>query len=222
MPPAADRRSPLAFVVLATLAERPMHAYGLYRLLQERGKTEVVAVPTRASLYPVLERLERSGLVAIHTTERDSRRPERTVYRVTEAGETVAGEWLRDYLASGSAERPGFTAALSFAMLGTPAEVADALETRRRRLTEERAAVLDGLRAGDELGLPELFQLDERYRVAVLDTDLNHVEGLLRILRSGELTWDRAWIEAVAARLSPGDPSHMSRIAQPNDLESTD
>lgn len=205
MPPAANRRSPLAFVVLATLAERPMHAYGLYRVLQERGKTEVVAVPARASLYPVLERLERSGLVAVHTTERDSRRPERTVYRVTDAGETTAGEWLRQYLGSGSAERAGFMAALSFAMIGTPADVADALESRRRNLTEERAGVLAGLGAGDELGLPELFQLDERYRLAVLDTDLAHAERLLGILRSGELTWDRAWIDAVAARLAPGE-----------------
>lgn len=201
MPPAADRRSALAFAVLASLMERPLHAYGLYRLLQERGKTEVVAIPTRASLYPVLERLQRSGLVAVHITERDTRRPERTVYRITDAGEMVVSGWLRHYLAAGSPERSGFTAALSFAMLATPADVADALETRRRRLGEERAALVEGLTAGEAIGLPDLFQLDELYRVGILDADLAHVDALLVRLRTGELAWDRAWIEEVAARL---------------------
>ncbi|MDO7882953.1 PadR family transcriptional regulator [Salinibacterium soli] len=196
---AADRRSPLAFVVLATLAERPLHVYALFRVLQERGKTEIVAVPTRASLYPVLERLGRAGFVEVHATERDSRRPERTVYRVTAAGEAEARAALLHYLAS--SERIGFTAALSFAMLATPSEVADALAARRALLESERAALLDGLAAGQEIGLPDLFQLDERYRVALLDADLDQVDGLLARVRSGELTWSREWIEQIAAEL---------------------
>ncbi|ANJ27753.1 PadR family transcriptional regulator [Agromyces aureus] len=207
MPPAANRRSPTALVVLATLAERPLHTYALHRLLQERGKTEVVAIPTRASLYPVLDRLQRSGLIAVDRVEREPGRPERTVYRVTELGESTVAEWLRHYLSSESTERAGFTAALSFAMLLPPAEVADALDRRLAKLAAERASLRDGLAAGDELGLPELFQLDERYRIALLDADLAHLEQLVPRLRSGELAWDREWIAAVAARLG-AEPPH--------------
>ncbi|SFR85761.1 transcriptional regulator, PadR family [Agromyces sp. CF514] len=206
MPPAANRRSPTALVVLATLTERPLHTYALHRLLQERGKTEVVAIPTRASLYPVLDRLERSGLIAVDRVEREPGRPERTVYRVTDLGASTVAEWLRHYLAGESSERPGFTAALSFAMLLPPVEVADALDRRRARLSTERSSLLDGLAAGDELGLPELFQLDERYRIAVLDADLAHLAELIPRLRAGELGWDREWIAEVAERLGAERP----------------
>lgn len=198
---ATDRPSPVAFVVLATLMERPLHAYALHRLLQERGKTEVVPIPTRATLYPVLDRLARNGLVAVQAVERDQRRPERTVYCVTESGQEVVTTWLRAYLAAGSAQRSAFTVALSFAMLLTPDEVATALESRRTELESERAGLSDGLAAGHDLGLPELFQLDDRYRVAMLDADVSVVEDLIVRLRSGSLAWDRAWIEQIAAQM---------------------
>ena len=48
--------------------------------------------------------------------------------------------------------------------------------------------------------LPELFQLDERYRVAVLDADLVFVDDILARLRTGDLVWDREWIAQIAAR----------------------
>ncbi|MFF2369969.1 PadR family transcriptional regulator [Agromyces sp. NPDC058110] len=207
MPPAANRRSPTALVVLATLTERPLHTYALHRLLQERGKTEVVAIPTRASLYPVLDRLQRSGLIDVDRVEREAGRPERTVFRVTDLGASTVAEWLRDYLSAGTSERAGFTAALSFAMLLPSDEVADALERRRDALGVERASLVDGLAAGDELGLPELFQLDERYRIALLDADLEAVEGLIARLRSGELAWSREWIAEVAERLGGEAPA---------------
>jgi DNA-binding PadR family transcriptional regulator len=204
MAPSADRRSPLAFVVLATLAEKPLHAYALHSTLVERGKTGVVSIPTRASLYPVLDRLQRSGLVEMLATERESRRPERTVYGVTPAGEALTHEWLLHYLSSGSSELAGFVAGLSFAMLATPKEVTDALEVRRSRLTDERALLVEGLEAGARMGLPDLFQLDDHYRVAALDTDLAFLDATLTRLASGDLAWDREWIAQVAARFESG------------------
>jgi DNA-binding PadR family transcriptional regulator len=191
----------VAFAVLASLAERPMHAYGLHRLLQERGKTELVHLPTRASVYPVLDRLARSGFVEVVTTERDAGRPERTVYRLTDAGDTTMRAWLLAYLASGSSERTGFALGLSYAMLAGPGEVAGALEERRARLERERDALRAGLADGARIGLPELFQLDEAYLLGAIDADVAHTEALLRRLAGGELTWDLEWIQAVAERL---------------------
>ena len=65
-------------MVLVLLAEAPMHPYEMQRLMQWRGKDQVVRVQ-RGSLYPAVERLMRAGLIEPLETEREGRRPERTV-----------------------------------------------------------------------------------------------------------------------------------------------
>src|SRR6187551_4114033 len=81
----AVRPSPLMLMVLVLLAEAPMHPYEMQRLMQWRGKDDVVRVQ-RGSLYPAVERLMRAGLIEPLETERAGRRPERTVYQLTEEG----------------------------------------------------------------------------------------------------------------------------------------
>ena len=76
-------------MVLVLLAEAPMHPYEMQRLMQWRGKDDVVRVQ-RGSLYPAVERLMRAGLIEPLETERAGRRPERTVYQLTEEGRDTA------------------------------------------------------------------------------------------------------------------------------------
>src|SRR5215510_9544434 len=53
----AHRGSPLALTVLALLHYRPLHPYGVQRLIQQWGKDQVVNVGQRASLYRTIDRL---------------------------------------------------------------------------------------------------------------------------------------------------------------------
>ena len=77
--------NPLALAVLALLYERPMHPYEMVTTMRERGKHESVKL-RYSSLYSVVEALERADLIVPRETERAGRRPERTVYAITEAG----------------------------------------------------------------------------------------------------------------------------------------
>ncbi len=63
------RPSPLMLMVLVLLAEAPMHPYEMQRLMQWRGKDQVVRVQ-RGSLYPAVERLARAGLIEPSETAR--------------------------------------------------------------------------------------------------------------------------------------------------------
>src|SRR5437879_12737970 len=88
-PPAAaatPRSSPLALTVLALLHYKPLHPYGVQRLIKQWGKDRVVNVSQRASLYRTIERLHTEGLTTVRETERDQAYPERPVYEATEAG----------------------------------------------------------------------------------------------------------------------------------------
>src|SRR5690242_6022515 len=94
-----SRPSPLALAVLALLYEAPMHPYRMQQLIKERGKDQVINVRQRASLYQTIERLQRDGLIAVQGTTRAERRPERTVYALTDTGRETVCAWLRTILA---------------------------------------------------------------------------------------------------------------------------
>ncbi len=77
--------NPLALVVLACLAEHPMHPYEMATTMRERGKDQSIKL-NYGSLYMVVLALQQHGLIVAQETERAGRRPERTVYRLTDAG----------------------------------------------------------------------------------------------------------------------------------------
>ena len=79
--------NPLALAVLACLSEKPMHPYEISATLRERGKEQSIKL-NYGSLYSVVEALSRHDLIRSRETTREGRRPERTVYEITEAGTT--------------------------------------------------------------------------------------------------------------------------------------
>ena len=73
-------------LVLALLAERPMHGYDLAKAIEERSSGTLA--PGQGTLYPTLHRLERNGLIAGQWMAA-SGGPERRVYRLTPNGRAV-------------------------------------------------------------------------------------------------------------------------------------
>src|SRR3954447_26194353 len=100
------RHSPLALAVLALLYEAPMHPYRMQQLIKERGKDEVINVRQRGSIYQMIERLERAGLIAVRETARAENRPERTVYALTDEGHEAVLTWMREMLSTPAREFP--------------------------------------------------------------------------------------------------------------------
>ena len=92
---ARNRNNPLALAVLICLSERPMHPYEVATTLRQRQKHESVRL-NYGSLYAVVASLEKRGLIAPQETKRAGRLPERTVYRLTDAGLIEAHDWLTD------------------------------------------------------------------------------------------------------------------------------
>ena len=194
------RRSVLALVLLSLVAEEPMHPYRMHEMIKERGKDRIANVSARNSVYQTIDRLLRAELIAVRETARDERRPERTVYEITEAGHDALRTWTADMLSSPANEYPEFPAALATLMVLTPEDVTARLEKRVADLAAGLAA--DRAAAAAVPDLPRLFLLDDEYSYAVREAELKWVEGVLAALRSGELTWSEEWIRAVAERFT--------------------
>ena len=78
--------------VLALLADEPAHGYEIKRALEERFGT-VVAPLNAGQVYTTLQRLQRDELVADDAVAQ-SGRPDKRVYRLTDAGRQALDEWL--------------------------------------------------------------------------------------------------------------------------------
>ena len=195
------QRSSLGLIVLWLLAARPMHVYGMQKLIETFGKDKVVNVRSRASLYQALERLVRHGLVEVHETVRSEGYPDRVVYAITDAGRDAAAQWLRDMLRTTGTEYPDFIAAVSVLFGLAPTDARAQLQERADRLAAELAEAEAVFAENPDL--PRLFLLEEEYRQAVLKAELDWVRAVVRDLDAGELTWTEDWLMGLFAEHDP-------------------
>lgn len=207
--------NPLALAVLACLIERPMHPYEISTTLRTRGKEQSIKL-NYGSLYSVVESLQRHGLIAAQETVREGRRPERTVYAVTDAGSAEFEDWLAELLSTPTKEYTSLEAALSLMPGLPPDEVARLLEERAARLELDLRSLTAAHELSRERHLPELFLVESRLREAMLRAELDFTSALAKDIRDGALSgtkgW-RRWHELRADGLSfeqiLSDPSHF-------------
>ena len=178
--------------MLAYLSRRPMHPYELSRTLREHGDERSIRF-NHGSLYMVVNQLAKAGFVAEQETTRAGRRPERTVYALTDAGRRELHDWLRELVEEPRHEYPHFVAALALIAALPPSEVVELLERRLRRLAGERAeirALIDGAVAG---GVHPLFLVEEEYRLALLDAESSFVERFVAQITHPDTGWGPLW-----------------------------
>jgi len=181
------RSSPLALTVLGMLHTQPLHPYGIQRLIKQWGKDQVVNVGQRTSLYRTIERLQAAGLVSVAETERDHQYPERTVYKITDAGRAATREWLEEMLAVPKQDFPEFPVALSHVMMLTPEEALVLLERREKLLSAMHQGLEAGLAA--TAGMPRVISLEAEYVLATATAQLAWVRSVIDDLRAGRLSW---------------------------------
>jgi DNA-binding PadR family transcriptional regulator len=184
--------NPLALAVLAELLMGPMHPYEMGRRLKEHG-TDRSLKYNRGSLYMVVEQLGRAGFVVEQETVRDTQRPERTVYALTDAGRGEFYDWMRELVAEPRQEYPQFGVALSLLSVLSPVSAAELLSQRMVALTGEIDEIRATVRTATEGGLAWVFLVEEEYRLAVLEAECRFVTGLVESLRQPDHI--RAWQE---------------------------
>jgi DNA-binding PadR family transcriptional regulator len=185
MPP-GKRSNPLALAVLVCLAEQPMHPYEIAQTLRTRHKDDSVRL-NYGSLYAVVDTLVRRGLIEAAETERSGRLPERTVYRITDAGQLESHDWLAELLAVPTKEYPAFEAALSFLPAIAPEEAVSLLDERIARLEGELASAAALRELVEKSGLPRLLWVEAEFATALRETELDFARRLRSDLRAGTL-----------------------------------
>ena len=196
---AKRRGNPLALAVLACLAERPMHPYEMAATMRTRGQDASIRL-NYGSLYGVVERLLKRGLIEEQEVMREGRRPERTVYRITDDGHAEVDAWLAELLGTTAKEFPQFEAGLSLMGVLSPERVVDLLD-RRVVALQERLSELDAIvAAATGNGVPRLFLAEMDYERVVVDADCVFTEQLARDIESERLDGVAFWKQFHADR----------------------
>jgi DNA-binding PadR family transcriptional regulator len=180
-------RTPLALAVMNLLMERPMHPYEMKLKMKERGHDQVIRLKG-GSIYDTVERLEEGGFITSQAPSREGRRPERTVYEITDTGRDEITAWLREMLAQPVNDYPQFAAALAFFAALDKEEVV--------RLLQVRSAMLESQIAGTQkawenwtttMRIPRLFLVEAEYGIAMNHAELEWVRNLIAEIQNGTL-----------------------------------
>jgi DNA-binding PadR family transcriptional regulator len=197
-----------------------MHPYEMAATLKQRHKEESIKL-RYGSLYTVIELLLAHGLIRARETSREGKRPERTVYALTDAGREELLDWMRDLIRDPVKEYPQFEAGLCLLPVLPPTEATALLSHRAARLAGEVARLEAQLAAVAQQDLaaiagpqelppalvgvkqfPPLFTVEAEYRLALLKAEHAFVSELVR--RIVEEGWGPVdvWrdVQAAAAR----------------------
>ncbi|KAI7262636.1 hypothetical protein KC345_g9359 [Hortaea werneckii] len=86
--------SSIKYAFLSLLAREPLSGYDIKQ--QMNGRVSFFYKVNNNQLYPVLAKLEEEGLVQVQSYEKETSRPARKVYRITEAGIAALKIWVVD------------------------------------------------------------------------------------------------------------------------------
>ncbi|TDB87028.1 PadR family transcriptional regulator [Actinomadura sp. KC216] len=180
----------LGLAVLSTVSARPMHPYEMASLMRARGKDRDMDIKW-GSLYTVVANLEKHGYLAVEGSAREGARPERTVYRITDAGREELADWVRELIAVPERERPRFEAGLSVLGALSPDETARLLTERLAALEREIEAGRAALAAETEV--PRIFLIEAEYDLALRSAEAEWVRGFLAEIEDGSLPGLDLW-----------------------------
>src|SRR5215475_4512585 len=158
-----------------------MHPYEVAQTLRSRAKQESVRL-NYGSLYAVVESLEKKGFIKATGTVREGKRPERTVYEITDEGAREMNDWMTELIGVPAKEYPAFMAGLSFLPSLPPDEALLALRSRADALKVKLAGMRGAMKAAVDGGLPRLFELEAEYEEHQLAAELKFVNGLIHDL----------------------------------------
>lgn len=206
--------TPLAAVVLSLLVEHPMHPYEVTYYFRLRHLEDSVKART-GSLYHTFEQLQRKGLIEPAEVERAGRRPERTVYRITDAGRTALADTVTRLVRDPANEYTRFEAGLvTISHLGKTATIR-ALRERSVLLRARAAAQRTIFEEHINQGLPRLFLIEIDHEIDRCTAQAAWCDRTVAGLESGDIPWPDRLPEEVEELVRYRDDTPAGLADQP-------
>lgn len=178
-----------------------MHPYEMATTMRERGKDQSIKL-NYGALYTVVEALQQHGLIIAQETERAGRRPERTIYRLTDAGRMELIDWVSELISTPVKEYTRFEAGLSLIPVLPPEDAAALLAQRSARLEIEISQGRSLLQLVAQRGVPLLNLIEGEYLLAMHEAELAWTRQFAEAIRSGTQEGITEWTASHRAESS--------------------
>jgi len=198
---ASSPRQHWALAVLCLLREGEMHPYEMRRLMKLRHKDERLVLRA-GSLYNAILTLERQGLIEKVGTSREGSRPQRTVYRITDAGRDTIAEWIARMLGEIQHDVSSFAVGLDHLVHLSPTEALAALERRKASLASAVSNMDTTLRTRAPL-VGRINLIEVEHDLVLCRAEHDWLGRIIAELRAGTLSWNLQEILAAVRRAGP-------------------
>ena len=119
----------MKLVILGLLMEGDKHPYEIRQTMKERKLHNFVKIKD-GSLYYAADQLKKEEYIEVMDTLKDSNRPDKTVYRISDKGKSYFQTLLLEKFSESTPLYHPVYAALPFARHGDPSQIAEILEKR--------------------------------------------------------------------------------------------
>ena len=162
--------------ILSLIAEQPRHGYEIEKVIEERGMREWTEV-SFSSIYYLLGKLERQGLVKGHLTTAAGRGPARKVYHATAAGLRAFQAGVLQALSVPARSYPSLQLGLACLPGIAPDQALAALQAHGDALAKRLAQVQESWDA--QRPVPYFVDAMFDHSVTMIQAELHWIEGFI-------------------------------------------
>ncbi len=188
-----------------------MHPYEMATTMRERGKDQSIKL-NYGALYTIVEALQQHEFIVAHETEREGRRPERTIYRLTQAGRMELIDWVSELISRPVKEYTQFEAGLSLIPVLPPEDAATLLTQRCTHLEMEIVQGRALLQLASQRGVPRLNLIEGEYKLAMHEAELAWTRQFAEAIRLGTVEGVAEWaaFHRTAAEQKHNEPQEQA------------
>ena len=162
--------------------------------MRERGKDQSIKL-NYGTLYTVVEALQQHEFIVAQETERAGRRPERTVYRLTDAGRMELIDWVSELISRPVKEYTQFEAGLTLIPVLPPEDAAALLTQRCASLEINIVQEHSLLQLAAQRGVSRLNLIEGEYLLAMHEAELAWTRQFAEAIRSGTMEGISEWAD---------------------------
>lgn len=199
--------------ILSLIAEGPIHGYDLQTVIAERGLRAWTHIGV-ASIYYVLEKLERQGLVESTVTQ-GADDTARRQYQIASAGFGVLQTAVADLISTPREHADEFELGLANLPVLRSAQVRVALAAYRQELASRLALARERLAALQTAQAPFHVEAMLSHRVALLEAELAWIDRFIEAWEAQALPEEPA-----PAMSEAGEVPRMKQLVLPHDPDS--
>ena len=170
--------------ILSLIAEQPRHGYEIERVIEARGMRDWTEIGF-SSIYYLLNKLERSGLIESQLQQPEGKGPARKVYHITSQGWQVQIEGTLGALSTPQVGATPFLLGLSNFPIVPREQVLSALHTYVDQVEARLQHML--ARAEAQQPLPPFVQAMFDYSQAMAEAEINWIRKFIQEVEAGNV-----------------------------------